>query len=225
MSDRSGLFLDRHGQKRLCATLLTIEQHLDDLADAITRQTRPARADTTAYRRRKRLDGRAPGDEGAQHVADGLSATLTTAIRHVCETRSLAIPAGCRSMVGMCRWLRANVIAFAMTEGCTDWAGDIEAWGQRVLTIIDLPPDDYTRIDEARVQAANRQWVTLSTIDVVARRLGDLGQGLNERRMRTLISRDLITPDREDPASATKFYRLGDVLDAHHRHARRRRAG
>lgn len=220
----AGVFLDRHGQQRLRAALLDVEGHLDDLTDAICRQSVRSRKDTTAHRRRRKLDGRAPHDEGAQLVADGLHGALSTAIRHATEERGLPYPSGCRSMVGMCVWLRRNMIAFAMSEGSTEWADDIVAWSWRVVQVVDLPPDDYVHIDPAQVKRANAQVVTLGTIDVVARWLGDLGVGLNARRLRTLAAREQVRPDGEDAATGTKFYRLGDVLDAHHRHPRRRSA-
>ena len=217
-------FLDRYRQAKLKDAIYLIETHLDDLADTITKQAVIGRRDVNTNRRRKRLTGKAPVHEGAQEVADHLQNALSTAIRHAVEYRALPYPPECASMVGMCRWLRRNMITFAMTEGAPDWADDIELYGQKALQLIDLPPDDYVHIDYQRVKAANQQLVTVATVDVVARRLGDLGKGLNGRRIRTLVNRGLLKSNGEDAESGTKFYRLGDVLDAHHRHQRRQRA-
>ncbi len=75
-----------------------------------------------------------------------------------------------------------------------------------------------------KVAAAYKQVVTLSTIDTVAHKLGEMGEGLNARRMRTLINQGKLKADSVDHASGTKFYLLGDVLTAHGKHQRRQRA-
>ncbi|SDT85347.1 hypothetical protein SAMN04488548_11854 [Gordonia westfalica] len=51
-----------------------------------------------------------------------------------------------------------------------------------------------------------------------------MGEGLNARRMRTLINQGKLKADSVDHASGTKFYLLGDVLTAHGKHQRRQRA-
>lgn len=244
----NGLFLDRHDQRDLEDVLLDIEIRFDDLVTAITRQSVTGRRDVTAFRRPKKRNGRPPHNEGAQAVADGLQNVLATAIRHTCETRAVVfmpvgfthrsnfigplqphekrIPVGYNesSLLVLISWLRRNIVSFAMTEGCVDWADEIAYWGKRIEKIVDLPPDDEVYVDYDRVRDANRQMVTLSTIEVVGRKLGDMGKGLNGRRLRTLIAKGLLKADGEDPETGTKFYRLGDVLDAHHRHTRRNRA-
>lgn len=249
MSEDSTTYLDRYAQKKLTATLLDIESHADDLADTIVKRAVITRRDTTSFRRPKKLRAKSPVNEGAQDVADELRTTLSTAIRHVCETRCIQfmpvgythhrsfigplrederrVPAGydASSLLVLTKWLRKHMISFAMTEGCVEWADTIDACAHRLRKVIDLPPDDYVHIDPAQVRRANRQVITLGTIDVVARRLGELGDGLNARRIRTLVKRGELQADSEDGATGTKFYRLGDVLDAHHRHARRRSAG
>ena len=247
-SDTSGLFLDRYGQRRLVESLTEIEKHLDDLADTLTRRAVIGRRDLASFRRPKKLRAKAPAHEGAQEFAAKLENTLTTAIRHVCETRGLdympvgythrsgfigplqadqaRIPAGYddRALSVLTRWLRVHVITFAMTEGCVEWADEIEGYAQDITSLVDLPPDDTISVDDAKVAAAYKQVVTLSTIDVVARKVGDICDGLNSRRMRTLIKHGKLRPDSMNPETGTKFYLLGDVLDAHKGHQRRRRA-
>lgn len=60
--------------------------------------------------------------------------------------------------------------------------------------------------------------LTAGQIEKVARRLGEVGQGLTKRRVETLARHGRIHPAAVD--GDTRFYRLGDVLDAHKRHAR-----
>ncbi|MCF3939913.1 hypothetical protein [Gordonia tangerina] len=247
MSDNA--FLDRHGQATLRDTLHSIEAHLDDLADTITRQASTARKNVNSHRRPKKLRSRPPVDEGAQDVANSLHNSLHTAVRHTCEYRAVAfIPVGFTHRHGefigpllpgenrvppgydestlavLVKWLRKHLISFAMTEGSPEWADSIEVAAKRLMKVIDLPPDDYVHIDYSRVAQANHQLVTTGTVEVVARRLGDMGKGLNARRVRTLVERGKLKPNGVPAEDGTQFYRLGDVLDAHHRHARRKKA-
>ncbi|SDT89525.1 hypothetical protein [Gordonia westfalica] len=246
--DTSGLFLDRYGQRRLTEALVTIEAHLEDLADTLTRRAVIGRRDLASFRRPKKLRAKAPAHEGAQEFAAKLENTLTTAVRHTCETRGMdympvgythrpafvgplqadekRIPVGYddRALSVLTRWLRVHVITFAMTEGCVEWADEIEGFAHDITAMVDLPPDDTINVDDVKVAAAYKQVVTLSTIDTVAHKLGEMGEGLNARRMRTLINQGKLKADSVDHASGTKFYLLGDVLTAHGKHQRRQRA-
>jgi hypothetical protein len=83
------------------------------------------------------------------------------------------------------------------------------------ISVVDLPPDDEIVIDERRMREANRQVVSVAQIEVLARRLGDIGYGLNRGRVQRLVSAgQLYSCGRDGTAD---FYYLGEVLDAHFR--------
>ncbi|MBF6328750.1 hypothetical protein IU452_09485 [Nocardia transvalensis] len=85
-----------------------------------------------------------------------------------------------------------------------------------------MPPEDEVFIDEARLRAANNTVLTADQVEKIAHRLGDIGIGLNRDRVRYLAKKGLHAAAVD---GVTKFYRLGDVLVAHLKHARRRRGG
>ncbi|WP_100467641.1 hypothetical protein [Mycobacteroides abscessus] len=87
-----------------------------------------------------------------------------------------------------------------------------ECWRQ-----IDIPADDDIVIDRGRVHEANRLVVTAGQVEKLANKMGAIGKGLNKRRVETLAARrkNPLRPCAVD--GDVKFFRLGDVLDAHHR--------
>lgn len=216
MSETDGFYLDRRGQRELVSILVGIPALVEDLSVTLTRQGRISRGDMGKPRRRKR-DGTLPLHLGAAEASAELHNCLSTWARAVCEQRALDYD-GNDDIIGLARWLRRWVIALAMTEGAEESLPDIKAHVGDCRRIVDLPPEDYVLIDRERVEKANRQVLTAGQVEKVARRLGEVGQGLTKRRVETLARHSRIHPAAVD--GDTRFYRLGDVLDAHKRHAR-----
>lgn len=216
MSETDGFYLDRRGQHELVGILVCIPELVEDLSVTLTGQARISRGDMGKPRRRKR-DSALPLHLGAAEASAALHNCLSTWARAVCEQRALDYD-GTDDIVGLARWLRKWVIALAMTEGAEESLPDIRAHIKACLRVVDIPLDDYVLVDRARVDAANRQVLTAGQVEKVARRLGEVGQGLTKRRVETLAKQGRIHPAAVD--GETRFYRLGDVLDAHKRHAR-----
>ena len=216
MTEADGFYLDRRSQRELVGILGCIPELVEDLSVTLTRQGRISRGDMGKPRRRKR-DGTLPLHLGAAEASAELHNCLSTWARAVCEQRALDYD-GTNDIVGLARWLRKWIIALAMTEGAEESLLDIRAHVKSCRQVVDLPPEDYVLIDRERVEKANRQVLTAGQIEKVARRLGEVGQGLTKRRVETLARHGRIHPAAVD--GDTRFYRLGDVLDAHKRHAR-----
>lgn len=210
------MFLDRNERRFLEQTLARIPVLAEDLAVTLTKQhhTRP-RFDGMGGKRRKG-ESALPLHLGAAAAKQELHNALVTAVRHVCEYRGLDYDCT-DDLTSMSRWLHRRSITLALVEGSRDFAADICDAYDECRRIIDIPAEDRIIIDAGRLAAANRQVLTAAQIEKIAPQLGDLGAGLNVRRLRTLVSQGKLKP--ADADGDTKFYRLGDVLDAHHRHA------
>lgn len=212
-------FLDRRRQRELADKLATVPALVADLAVTITRQARIQRSGL-GKPRRQRPGSRLPFHMGAVDAADELHNALVTATRMVCEQRQIHYRGGSDD-VSLARWLRRHITAVALTEGSPDVAAELVDRIKACHDVIDLPKEDDVIIDRARVREANRQVLTAGQVERIACKLGPLGAGLNKRRVQTLASSGTLRACGRD--GAVEFYRLGDVLDAHHRHGRRGR--
>lgn len=206
-------YLDRAEQTRLTEALGTIPTLADQLAVTVTRQARIQKSNMGKPRRQK-LGSRMPFHIGASEAADQLHTTLATWVRHTCEHRQIHYRDG-NDLISLARWLRRNMIQLALTEGSTEAFIDIRDRIDECQRQVDLPPDDEVHIDQTRIREANRQVLTAGQVEKIAHRLGALGQGLNKRRVETLARNGRLRPCAID--GDVRFYRLGDVLDAHHR--------
>lgn len=217
-------FLERKDQRDLVDMLASIPRLAEDLAVTECRQDRISKPGGGRIRRGK-PESSLPFHVGAASAAWDLHSALSSTVRLVCEQRALPQaqwPAD--SVVTLAAWLRANIVALALTEGAWDAYLEIEDAVMECRRVIDLPPEDEITVSREQVNAAIRQVVTVSTIATVADKLGELGNGLTPERMRTLCRRGVLAHSSVDPRSGTKFYALGDVLDAHHAYPRRCRA-
>lgn len=216
-------FLPKHLHEPLRQKLSGIPDLVEDLAVTITRQARVQKGGLGKPSRSK-PESRLPFHIAAAEAADELQNCLATWVRAVCEERQVHYTDH-DDVITLARWLRKNVVSLALTQGSEESYADIVERIDHCRHIIDLPPDDDVVIDRARVDSANKSVVTLATIGGIASRLGDLGQGLNRERLRLLAKRGDVSAVSTDPDTKTKFYRLGDVLHAHHnrdrRHARK----
>lgn len=215
-------FLPRREQMILSDKLSGIPSLMEDLAITITRQARIQRSGWGNLRRQK-PGSRLPFHIAAADAADELHNALSTWVRFVCEERQIHYT-GHDDDITLSRWLRKHMVSLALTQGSDEAFDDIIGKIDECRRQVDLPPDDEVVIDRKRVEAANKSVVTLATISTVAGRLGDMGRGLNRDRLRLLVKHGDLRSVGTDPDTGTNFYRLGDVLHAHHNRSRKARA-
>ena len=215
MSVADAYFLDRGSQIKLRDELASIPRMIGELSITLTRQARVQRLGLSKSRRRK-PESQVPIHLGAEEAAQKLHNCLSTWVRLVCEQRAIVWDKG-NDIITLAKWLRINMIALALTEGSEEAYEDIKAATDECWRQIDIPADDDIMIDRARVHEANRVVVTAGQVEKLANKMGAIGKGLNKRRVETLAARrkNPLRPCAVD--GDTKFFRLGDVLDAHHR--------
>lgn len=205
-------FLDRAKQTQLRNKLSTIPSLVEDLAITVTRQARVQRREMGL--RRQKPESRLPFHIAAAEAADELHNSLVTWTRFVCEERQINYN-GHDDDLSLSAWLQRNMVSLALTQGSEEAYEDLSTKIDECRKVVDLPPDDEIMIDRGRVREANRQVLTADQVERIAGRLGPLGVGLNKRRVQTLAAGKRLIPCSRD--GDTAFYRLGDVLDAHHR--------
>lgn len=210
-------FLARDLQRKLTEQLGTIPDLVEDLSITITRQARVQRPGLGKPRRQK-PESQVPFHIGASGASAELHNCLAGWVRLVCEQRAI-IYEGHGDIVTLARWLRRNMVALALTEGSEESCDDICHHIAQCRRMIDLPPEDDVVIDRARVNDANRMSLTAGQVEKIAGKLGSIAKGLNKRRVETLVRNKMLSPCSVD--GEVQFYRLGDVLDAHHRYTKR----
>ena len=210
-------FLPKHLHEPLRIKLSGVPDLVEDLAVTITRQARIQKRGLGKQARCK-PESRLPFHIAAAAAADEMQNCLATWVRVVCEERHIRYTDH-SDAITLSRWLRKNVIALALTQGSEEAHDDIVHHIDACRTLIDLPPEDEVMIDQQRVREANRQVLTAGQVEKIAGRLGPLGAGLNKRRVETLARRGGLRHCAKD--GEVQFYRLGDVLDAHHRYVKR----
>lgn len=217
-------FLGRKEQAELRDKLRTVPALAEELAITTTRQARVQKSGLANPRRAKKAESKLPFHMESARRTDELQNCLSTWVRLVCEQRAINYE-GHSDIATLASWLDRNMIPLALTEGSEDAADDIGYHIGRCWEVVDLPPDDEIVIDRARVEQANRQVLTAGQVEKIAPRLGPIGEGLNKRRVETLVRWGVLRPCALD--GDVRFFRLGDVLDAHHRAKsdRRRKAG
>lgn len=212
-------YLDRKEQKLLRDKLDQVPGLVEELSVTITRQARVIRPGLGRLKHQK-PGSRLPFHLAATAAATELNDCIEGWVRFVCRNRQVRYT-GYRNTLSHANWLKRNIVALALIEGSETAYEDIAARVDHCRDMIDLPPDDEIHIDRQRVQAANRQVLTAGQVEKISGKLGALGTGLNKRRVETLNKSGQLRPCAID--DGVKFYRLGDVLDAHHRNARRNR--
>lgn len=215
MSVSDSFFLDKSSQHKLREELASIPRMIGELSVTLTRQARIQRPGLSMSRRPK-PESQVPIHIGAHNAADLLHNCLGTWVRLVCEQRAIVWDKG-NDIITLAKWLRVNMIALALTEGSEEAYEDIKAAIDECWRQIDIPADDDIVIDRGRVHEANRLVVTAGQVEKLANKMGAIGKGLNKRRVETLAARrkNPLRPCAVD--GDVKFFRLGDVLDAHHR--------
>lgn len=206
-------YLDKIQQAKLRDKLGLVPALVEDLAVTITRQARIQKSGL-GKPRRQRPESRLPFHLGAAEAADELHGCLVAWVRFVCEERQMHYRDS-DSDISLARWLRRNIVTLALIEGSEEACDELCERIDECRRHVDLPPDDDVVIDRVRVQEANRQVLTAGQVEKIACRLGTLGVGLNKRRVETLTRNGRLRPCAVD--GDVRFFRLGDVLDAHHR--------
>lgn len=217
-------YLPRSEQIALRNDLNTIPGLVEELSITITRQARITRPGL-GHLRKQKPGSRLPFHLAAAEASTELRNCLHGWVHTVCTQRQTPYT-GRRDTMTLANWLNRNLTVLALTPTSETAYSDIHALIEHCRTLIDLPPEDELHIDPARITAANRSVVTLATIDTIASRLGPMGNGLNRDRLRLLAKHGDLKPTSIDTDTGTKFYRLGDVLHAHHngKRTKRRRA-
>lgn len=239
-------FLDRKSQRHLREKLATIPRVAEDIAITETKQAVMCRPGLSKIRRPKKAGYSIPFHIGAAAAAHDLRSSLAAAVRHTCEYKGFdywpvgythpygfigplreghrRLPQGYDEGAPMvtAKWLWKYMGSFAMTEGCEEFADAIVAAIKLCEKEIQGAVSEVM-IDDARVKKANRQVLTAGQIEKIAPKLGDIGKGLNKRRVETLNYNQELWPCVSLIKGDPKFYRLGDVLEAHRRHVRKPR--
>lgn len=212
-------YMPRHEQQKLREKLDQLPGLVEDLAVTITGQARVMRPGLGRLKHQK-PGSRLPFNLKAAAASNELDRCLAGWVHFICQRRQIKYT-GPRNTLSHGNWLKRNISVLALLEGAEIAYDDIAGRILECQDIIDLPPDDEIHIDRARVKAANKSVVTLSTIDGIARRCGAVG--LNRDRLRLLVKAGLVKVASVDKDTGTHFYRLGAVLDAHNKHTRRNR--
>ena len=214
-------YLPRAEQKQLRDDLNIIPGLVEDLSITITRQARVTRPGL-GHLRKQKPGSRLPFHLAAADAATELRNCLHGWVHHVSTQRQTPYT-GRRDTLTLANWLNRNLTILALTPDTETAYKDIHARITHCWQLIDLPPEDEIHFDQKRITAANRSVVTLSTIDTIAARLGPMGTGLNRDRLRFLAKHGELKPSSHDTDTGTNFYRLGDVLHAHHKRKQNRR--
>ena len=145
-----------------------------------------------------------------QSLIDDLRTTLVAVIRDLCEQRGLDYGGG-TSIAGMGKWLSDHRFGLQLIESGVESFHDVckvIAKCERALSFGDAPAplaaEDRALAEDARV--------SLSTVETVARRVGELD--LTRGRLRRLIRQSRVTP-LTTAVDGTKLYRFGDIVAAH----------
>lgn len=164
--------------------------------------------------RRSMPRSRPPYSIEMQSLIDDLRNTLVAVIRDLCEQRTLDYD-GAGSISGMGKWLHANRFGLQLIESGVESFNDVCSVIQRCERSMAWSSMDAPLAAEDRAKAEDAR-VSLSTIEVVARRVGEMD--LTRGRLRRLIRESNLKPLTKT-ADGTKLYRFGDVVTAHRKHA------
>lgn len=175
-----------------------------ELAVAVT----GARHGTTGRRSVPR--SRPPYSIEIQTLIDDLHATLVAVILDLSGQRGLDYDGG-NNIAGMGKWLHRNRYGLQLIESGIESFNDICRIVQRCERALsfDQRADPLAAADRAKAEDAR---VTLSTIETVARRVGEAD--LTRGRLRRLIKQSRVKP-LTTAADGTKLYRFGDIIAAH----------
>lgn len=195
--------------------LATKLEHVPDIeaALALALSGQSARVDSEG---RAAPASRPPYPVHLEDVRDELCNELSTTIRLLIEERGLSFDGG-QSLAAYAAWLTRNRTALQLVDAGVECFNAICARIDATRRV--LGHRDAMLVTEAQVEAANRQWLTASQVEQVARRLGERGHGLNRQRLWRLVEAGKVKPS----GSGEPVFQLGDVLAAHETTPRRLR--
>ncbi|GAB0103373.1 hypothetical protein JMUB6875_23460 [Nocardia sp. JMUB6875] len=221
--DPSQLYIDVPTLRDLVTLLRGIPDLAEDLEDAVAGRARLGAANTRLSSRSS--DQPLPFSVGAASARDHLHAVLVSWVRLVCEQRAIEY-AGDTGTADLARWLIANVIALAMTEGADTAPADIREAVEAVERIVCPPPSPIVVTADA-LESARLARLNASGIATLAKELGEPFRTLTVRRIQTLRDAGRVQPVPGPwAADWPEQFVVGAVLDAHLAFpARRRKTG
>lgn len=207
-------FLDRESQKKLRDKLDQVPGLVEELAITITGQARVMRPGLGRLKHQK-PGSRLPFNLKAAAAANELDCCLAGWVHFVCQHRQIKYT-GHRNALSHANWLKRMIPVLSLIDGAQDAYEDIAGRILECQNLIDLPPDDdLPPMTPRRVANANRQIVTAGQAEKIASKLGEPGRKLTVPRIHMLNRNGHLKSVKVDKDTGTKFYRLGDVLDAH----------
>lgn len=207
MTSTDNPYIPRADQTKLLGWLDKVPSLAEDLLVTSTRRSRVSRRGLKPLHRAKKLGSSLPFHASAVAAADGLSDELNKWVLLCGERRT-----GLKEAAG---YLSRHMHVLAALEPAEGALMEISHHIKLCLAVVDLPPDDVVVIDKNRMREANKQVLTVAQIETLARRLGDIGAGLNRGRVQRLVSKGLLRRCGRD--GTADFFYLGEVLDAHFR--------
>lgn len=214
MDEVDKLYLSRAEQASLMGWLDRVPSLAEDLLVTASRGGRVSRRGLKPLFRSKKMGSSLPYHAAAVEAGSALTDELNKWVK-LCGKGRLEL----EEAAG---YLSTHMPILAALEPAVSALMDISYHIKACLAVVDLPPDDEIVIDERRMREANRQVVSVAQIEMLARRLGDIGSGLNRSRVQRLVSAGQLTRCGKD--GAADFYYLGEVLDAHFRAPRHNKA-
>lgn len=214
MDEVDKLYLSRAEQTSLLVWLARVPSLAEDLLVTASRAGRVSRKGLKPLYRSKKMGSSLPYHAGAVEASAALTDELNKWSK-LCGTGRLGLEEAAA-------YLSNHMPILAALELAVTALMDISYHIKACLAVVDLPPDDEVVIDERRMREANRQVVSVAQIEMLARRLGDIGFGLNRGRVQRLVSAGQLYRCGRD--GAADFYYLGEVLDAHFRAPRHSKA-
>lgn len=202
-----GLFITRAELEYLTAKLKLVDHLVMEMAIALSGD---AVIEGSAGRSAPR--SKAPYPIHLEALLGELTNELGTTIRDICETRCLPYEGG-QGVSSMSAWLVRYRYALAMSPQAPELFDGLVRIIDRCLRAMNQLEYEHM-ISQNRIDAANRQVVTGPQMEKLARKLGDQGKGLTERRVKHLRDRGLLSGTKDGD---TWFYHLGDILAAHER--------
>lgn len=123
-------YLDKQQREYLLKDLATLLEHIHDLDNVLTRQTR--------YHGQGRHSADSPLPFSVQ--ASDFRHEIAAALPGICETLGYTTPfAHTTSIIDCLTWLSRNHMKLAAYEDAEKLADDIASWARRIVTIVDRP--------------------------------------------------------------------------------------
>lgn len=172
--------------------------------------------------RRAKPGSRPPYPLHIEAMLDELKGELVGAVRHVIESRGIDYDGG-DTLSGCAKWLiRWRFALSMMVDAGETFDGLCKVIDRARRTMQHEEREEFT---QAQIDEANRLTYTTTDIELLAKRIGEAGHGLNRQRIWRLVAAGRLEPIKAlDPKSEPRFM-LGDVLEAHEKAPKRKSYG